>query len=402
MEIRVISAHGDYAIQPPSDEISVADLCALNRLPVNSVALYVRRREDAVTRPFAEILRPLSELEKTYSQLIIRPDRNINYESALPKEFDSDANESDVSGYIFRAVTAKGERGRLIQKGFTDAECREHVNRQVAAVVERYKSEFTEGHLVVGVSGGGDSNALLGALLAAGVPRGNLHPVMIMGVPDWDKGRKRAEALCESYGLTLRIYEAKEVSQILGMKAGRDWVDAFESVYPGVDVEVIGTLAIRRALSAEVERLGSGSIVTGLNLEDVLADGLMRVLEGKLPIPFPRRVIDGVSIFYPLYKCPKRILDGCFPKYSLENYEDRYPSHLNGRAIAYCFAQSINSLIPGLEFDLLSGLEKISSHWNSEELVYNATMEFSTLGPVSLEAQAKWRQYQVGERGSER
>lgn len=123
---------------------------------------------------------------------------------------------------------------------------------------------------------------------------------------------------------------------------------------------------------------------------------------GKLPIPFPRRVIDGVSIFYPLYKCPKRILDGCFPKYSLENYEDRYPSHLNGRAIAYCFAQSINSLIPGLEFDLLSGLEKISSHWNSEELVYNATMEFSTLGPVSLEAQAKWRQYQVGERGSER
>jgi RimJ/RimL family protein N-acetyltransferase len=49
--------------------------------------------------------------------------------------------------------------------------------------------------------------------------------------------------------------------------------------------------------------------------------------------PFPRRVVDGVSIFYPLYRCPKRILDGCFPKYSLENYENRYPSHLHGRAL---------------------------------------------------------------------
>jgi tRNA(Ile)-lysidine synthase TilS/MesJ len=402
MEIRVISAHGDYIIQPPSDEISVADLCVLNRIPVNSVALYVRGGENAVAKPFAETLKLLSELGKSFSQLIIRPDRNINYESALPKTIDSDVVETDVSSYMFRAATGKAEKGKLLQKGLSDVECREYVHRQVADVVSRFKAELTEQALIVGVSGGGDSNALLGALLAAGVPRSHLHPVMIMGVPDWDKGRSRAAALCESYGLTLKVYEAKDVSRVLGMKGGRDWVDAFEGTYPGVDVEVIGTLAIRRVLSSEAQNLGGGNIVTGLNLEDVLADGLMRVLEGKLPIPFPRRVIDGVSIFYPLYKCPKRILDGCFPKYSLENYEDRYPSHLNGRAIAYCFAQSLNSFIPGLEFDLLSGLEKISTHWSSAELVYNATMDFSTLGPVSLEAQAKWRQYQLGERSSER
>jgi hypothetical protein len=115
-------------------------------------------------------------------------------------------------------------------------------------------------------------------------------------------------------------------------------------------------------------------------------------------MPFPRRELDGVSIFYPLYHCPKRILDGCFPKYSLENYEDRYPSHLKGRAIAYGFAQSLNSLVPGLEFDLLNGLEKLSEQWGSSEMVYNPMMEFSTIGPISLDAQAKWRQYQLGER----
>jgi tRNA(Ile)-lysidine synthase TilS/MesJ len=393
MDIRLISAHGDFLIEAPSKTISIADLCVLNRIPISSVALYVRSGDGQVV-PFAGVFKSVGELEEAYDQLIIRPDRNISYGSALPARIRSDIVDSDVAGYIFRSPELGSEA--LIQKGFTDVECREYVHRQVTEVVERYGAEFKTAPVVVGVSGGGDSNALLGGLLAAGVPPENLHPVMIMGVPDWDKGRTRAESLCASYGVSIRIIEAAEVSHVLGLKPGRDWVDAFETTYPGVDVEIIGTLAIRRVLSSEAVRLGGGCIVTGLNLEDLLADGLMRILEGKMPMPFPRRVIDGVSIFYPLYKCPKRILDGCFPKYSLENYEDRYPSHLNGRAVAYCFAQSVNSFIPGLEFDLIKGLETLSSNWDEKEMVYNPTMDFSTMGAISLEAQAKWRQYQVG------
>lgn len=397
MEVRVISAHGDYSVQPPSEGISVADLCVLNRIPVNSVAIYGRRGDDDRLDPMADALKSIAELRKTYSELIIRPDRNISYDSALPRSIQSDITGSDVAGYFFRAP-GMGEdgNGHLIQKGFSDTECREYVNRQVADVVQRYPVEFKDKPLVVGVSGGGDSNALLGALVAAEVPLANIYAVMIMGVPDWDKGRHRAEALCASYGISLKVFEAMDVAVALGLKSGRDWVAAFEATYPGVDVEVIGTLAIRRVLSSEAKRLGGGSVVTGLNLEDVLADALMRVMEGKFPIPYPRRELDGIDIFYPLYKCPKRILDGCFPKYSLENYQDRYPSYLNGRAIAYYLAQSLNSLVPGLEFDLLSGLEKLSTHWPASEMVHNPIMGFSTMGSVSLEAQARWRQYQLG------
>ncbi|MEN9161461.1 MULTISPECIES: hypothetical protein [Xanthomonas] len=397
MEIRIISAHGDYLVQPPSEDISIADLCVLNKIPVNSVAIYGRRAGRDRVDPMADALKSIAELRETYLELIIRPDRNISYDSALPRSIDSDIAEGDVAAYFFRAPgVAEDGSGRLIQKGFSDAECRDYVNRQVAAVVQRYPTQFKRKPLVVGVSGGGDSNALLGALIAADVPRSNIHAVMIMGVPDWDKGRHRAEALCASYDISLKVFETAEVAIELGLKQGRDWVAAFEATYPGVDVEVIGTLAIRRILSSEVKRLSEGSVVTGLNLEDLLADALMRVMEGKLPIPFPRRELDGIDIFYPLYKCPKRILDGCFPKYSLENYQDRYPSHLNGRAITYYLAQSLNSLMPGLEFDLLAGLEKLSTHWSVTEMVHNPIMGFSTLGPVSLEAQAKWRQYQLG------
>lgn len=405
LRIKVISSHGDYSIEVPSDDISIADLCVLNRLPINSVALYVRWEPEGPAQPFARTLTRIGALRQSCHELIIRPDRNIQYEALFPRSIDSDVAEADIASYLFRAPAAVAQTpDKLLQKGFSETDCRDYVNTQVAAVVERYRAELAEQPVVVGVSGGGDSNALLGALLAGGVPHDQLHPVMIMGVPDWDKGRGRAEALCERYGLTLRVFESNEVSAVLGMRGGRDWVDAFERTYAGVDVEVIGTLAIRRVLSSEARRLGNGSIVTGLNLEDLLADGLMRVIEGKLPMPFPKRMIDGVSLFYPLYRCPKRILDGCFPRYSLENYESRYPSHLKGRAIAYGFAQALNALAPGLEFDMLNGLEKLSAQWDGAEMVYNPTMGFSTIGAVSLEAQAKWRQYQVGDisRGPER
>lgn len=395
MEIRVISAHGDYEILAPSKSFTLADICQLNRIPLASVAFYARRHGTDEVAPFADSLVEISELERQFSQVVIRPDRNIDYNKAMPAKVETDVGPEDVASYLFKPESPT-EEAKVIQKGFTAKECREYVDRQVARVVERYQDIMTHAPIVVGISGGGDSNALLGALIAAGVAKHNIRAVMIMGIPDWDKGRSRAQELCESYGVELRVYEAPEVSAVLGLKPGKDWVSGFEKTYPNVDVEVIGTLAIRRVLAAEATRLGTSVIVTGLNLEDLLADALMRILEGKVPLPFPKRVIDGISVIYPLYMCPKRILDGCFPKYSLENYEDRYPSRLDGRAIAYVLAQSMNPLIAGIEFDLLRGLERLSEQWDSDELTFNPAMGFSTIGTVSLEDQAKWRQYQIG------
>ncbi|QBG92196.1 hypothetical protein EYR26_12200 [Xanthomonas oryzae] len=395
MEIRIISAHGDYEVQLPSTNLTLAEICQLNRIPLSSAAFYSRRHDTGEVAPFADTLAKISELEQRFSQIVIRPDRNIDYNKVMPAAMETDVSPQDVTSYLFKSVSS--EEAKVIQKGFTAKECREYVDKQVARVVDRHQDIMRDAPIVVGISGGGDSNALLGALIAAGIAKENIRAVMIMGVPDWDKGRSRAQALCESYGIELRVYEADEVSAVLGLRPGKDWVSGFEKTYPGVDVEVIGTLAIRRVLAAEVARLGGNTIVTGLNLEDLLADALMRVLEGKLPLPFPKRVVDGISIVYPLYMCPKRILDGCFPKYSLENYEDRYPSHLDGRAIAYVLAQSMNPLMAGIEFDLLRGLERLSEQWNSDELAFNPGIGFATIGNVSLEDQAKWRQYQIGQ-----
>jgi hypothetical protein len=117
------------------------------------------------------------------------------------------------------------------------------------------------------------------------------------------------------------------------------------------------------------------------------------VMQGVLPLPFPRRTIDGITINYPLYQCPKKIIDGCYPKFSLENYEDRYPSILPGRAILYYMAQSMNTAIPGIEFDFLNGLQKLSETCSSEEFSRNPLFGFSTIGTVSLEQQKRWQNF---------
>lgn len=57
-----------------------------------------------------------------------------------------------------------------------------------------------------------------------------------------------------------------------------------------------------------------------------------------------------VRLWYPLYQCPKKIIDGCFPKYALQNYVACYQSHLYRRAVSQ-----------GVEYDLLRGYGNLSS-----------------------------------------
>lgn len=346
MHICVTTPHGRFEITNWAPENTVLEVCQLNRIPPSAISLYVER--DGELQLVTNLLAPVSAVVPPGANLVIRPDRNINYHEIIPETIVTDLSADDVSEYFF-----PNDSHSHLLKGLTSEECRQYVYDRVAAAVEEHGAGLHDGPVVVGVSGGGDSNILVGALLAAGVT--NIRPVMMMGIPDWDKGRERAEEICASHGVHLRVVESDEVGRLIGAAPGRNWVQAFEQTYPDVDLEMLGTLGVRLALTAIARECGSKIVVTGLNLEDLLGEALMCVLEGQTPLPYPRRRVGDVEIFYPLYKCPKKIIDGCFPKYSLANYEDRFPSHMRGRALAYYLAQSMNGLIPGIEFDLLDG-----------------------------------------------
>ena len=380
VEICVATPHGRFEITNWRPDNTIAELCQLNKIPPSAVSLYVET--DGQLHLTTNLLAPVSGLVPEGSNLVIRPDRNINYHEIIPSTVLTDVQDGDVSEYYFPRDSESH-----VLKGLSSKECQEYVYSRVAEAVAEFGEDLAVGPIVVGVSGGGDSNILVGALLAAGIT--NIQPVMMMGIPDWDKGRDRAEDICASHGVPIRIMESDEVGRLLGAKPGLNWVGSFEATYPDVDLEMLGTLAVRLVLSAVAKELGSKVVITGLNLEDLLGEALMCVLEGQRPLPYPRRKVGEVEIFYPLYKCPKKIIDGCFPKYSLANYEDRFPSRLRGRAIAYYLAQSMNGLVPGIEFDLLEGLRSISgTGWDS--MHEDPDLGFTVLRQIGPDAKKRW------------
>lgn len=382
MHISVITPHGRFHVNNWNEDNTILEICQLNRIPANAVSLYIE--QDGSRRLVTNLLTQVRDLVPPDADLTIRPDRNINYHEIIPETIITDVEPDDVSEYLF----PNNNRSCLLS-GLSSQECRDYVNSRVSSVIKNYGNDISDKPVVVGISGGGDSNALLGALVAAGVE--NLYPVMMMGIPDWDRGRHRAEAICAAHNIPLHVVESEQVGRLLGVAQGRNWVQAFEETYPDVDFEMLGTLAVRLVLGAVAKEQGSEIVITGTNLEDLLSEAFMCILEGQPPLPFPRRKVGNIDIFYPLYTCPKKIIDGCFPKYSLENYEDRFPSRLRGRALAYYLAQSMNTLVPGIEFDLLEGLRKMSRNWDSAH--DDPDLGFTVLRDISKESKDRWQAF---------
>ena len=106
--------------------------------------------------------------------------------------------------------------------------------------------------------------------------------------------------------------------------------------------------------------MGTSYICTGLNLEDVLCEELYRVSTGMKPAAIPARKIGDTTLVMPLWLCPKRIIDGCFPKYSLENYDARYPCFSLGRNMYYSVIYGLQSQYPGFIEQMARGFSELS------------------------------------------
>jgi hypothetical protein len=156
--------------------------------------------------------------------------------------------------------------------------------------------------------------------------------------------------------------EERDVKDLLGVPQDSvRLIDRFEREFTGDDFEFLGTLLIRLALCKRAREITTSFICTGLNLEDVLCENLCRISSGLAPAAVPARNIGGMILVLPLWLCPKRILDGCFPKFSLENYDARYPCFSLGRNLYYSIVYSIQSQFPGFVEQLARGFSKLSS-----------------------------------------
>ena len=362
-DIAIVTAHGRRRLTGAPNE-RLIDVLSRGGVPWSATAIYGTRR-GGDTELLPALGRRLDEL-RDFDEVLVYFNRNVNPFLFALGDFaatvagsDGGAGSRAASEYVYQMIDNDQATVSNHLVALTPQACRDIVADRIGDVVrDRLPGG---GDLVVGVSGGGDSNAMLDGLSKAAGDGLTIHPVIVKGIPDWDAGVPRAEALCAEYGLSLTVLEEREVRAMMGIPVdGVSLVERFEREFAGDDFEFLGTLIIRIALAAHAKRIGTSFIATGLNLEDVACEQLYRLTSGLKPTSMPERTIGETTLLMPLWMCPKRIIDGCFPKYALDNYEARYPCFSMGRNLYYSMAYTLQSTHPGSLEALVRGLSTIA------------------------------------------
>ncbi len=359
--IYLVSTHGRQGLEGRGDE-RMFDLLARHGIAWSAVSIYTGSGVPGeALRLCACLDRRLDDFAGV-ADVYIYFNRNVNPFIFSLSNFSvvPAADGAEATEYIYQRMDNQHGAASAYLKKLGVGECQATIAERVADAIRATVPAGSD--LVVGVSGGGDSNALLYALSQLAGHGLRIHPLIIMGIPDWDAGVPRARALCDAYGLTLTVMTEQEVKGLLGIAPDQlALIDRFEREFEGDDFEFLGTLLVRLALSKRARELGTRYICTGVNLEDVLCEALFRVSSGMQPAPFPARVIGDMTLVFPLWLCPKRIIDGCFPRLSLDNYESRYPCYSLGRNLYYSIVFAMQSQFPGHAEQLAHGLSELSA-----------------------------------------
>jgi hypothetical protein len=242
--------------------------------------------------------------------------------------------------------------------------------------------------IVVGYSGGGDSNLLLTALLRAGMKETQIVPTMVMGISDWDRQVDVAKNHCNELGLRLNLIKEEQAARLAKLDSVGNALTRFRREFPDTGKEFFGTWLLRKVLT-EVARLYHNSpVFIGTNREDVLAEALYLLAAGMPPLPFPVREIDGIQFVSPLFKLPKKVIDGAYPSYSIKNYLNRDESDDRGRSIFYYLVYMMQDCLPGVDLTLLQGLRQLCSQ---ENLVWDDELADHVLRTDTGDAKESWK-----------
>lgn len=383
----LITTHGRITIAPLNANETLFELITRAGIPWSAISAFSSQPDgELVLLP--SLNTPFSSMRDS-TEILLHFNRNVNPElfNILNYDIARAENGPEVSSYLYQQIDNDTGTVQHILKGLSQAECQDLVRQHVHAFIADNFSPGTS--FVIGISGGGDSNAMLMGMTSFDAFDISIQPVILKGVADWDAGVPRAQTLCQAYGLDLRVVNEEEVRTICGIRNDQDLLQSYEASFPGDDFEFLGTFLIRRVLSHVAAETGS-VVCTGLNFEDILAECLYRLCSGKPPLPFPVRQLQSVQFSYPLWMTPKKIIDGCFPKLSVDNYDMRYPCFSAGRNLYYMMAYMLQSKFPGSAERLVKGMRELVDG-QSDDLVVSELFGSILNENISLEASERFK-----------
>ncbi len=355
--ISLVTAHGIQDI-PCREDQRIIDALIEHQIPWSAISLYQRSRLGGPYVATTGLDKRISEFPpdvEIYAFYQRNVDPFIFRISDLAIAASLDGSETTTE-FLYRNSVAPSEGSHVLKK-FSAEECRAAVRSSVHRTLSAHLQDGEK--LVVGVSGGGDSNALLHALSTFTDFRLDVHPVILKGLPEWDSGVARANELCEAYGYKLTVIEEREIRKLLSLPSHTKSLPShFSHHYPEEDFEFFGVYLIGAALVHTASGIGARYVCKGANLEDLLGDSLYMLMNGINPRTLPVYRYRDKLMITPLWLLPKKIIDGCFPEQALTNYRERHACTATGRSLAYQISYSILSQYPQVAERILRGMAR--------------------------------------------
>ena len=344
------------------NSLTLEETLHINRIPGNLFQGYVFYNGEKL-KPIPLNTRPIDFPENT--KIILQCIRNTDLRQVLPqKTFYKKTNNPVVA---------------LHDLNFGEHECTETIHELNAdsarKIVEDKVFNFMTEHssaakIVAGISGGGDSNTLVRSLKKTSVDSGNRKEIICFTLvfdPIWPaSAAERAMELCRENNVQHVVCSNKEIENLLGMQRNlKDFYVEFSQNFGDNTSHFFATYLISLIARKLCHKHKTNEYCLGFNREDVLAELLFSLMNGYKPLAFPIRTFGKIKLLMPLWEIPKIILDACYPKYSIENYQERMDTTTFQRSIIYYLAHSIDDIYNNLGLSLMYGMQKIlKNNWS--------------------------------------
>ncbi len=350
--------HGNHVLTGGPDD-TVATVLRDAGVPLSAVWTYVNDGEDPSDRPAVRFVPGFTPLGQLQSEVRARVNRNIDL-VGLSRLAPSRAQEAAEATTEWAFPGVGGGAYERTEATLGQEDCVAIVREAVCRALDAWPQGVAR-RLLVGISGGGDSNVMLTALLQSQrLAPGDVVPVVVCG-PNMGQDLQIAHELCDELDCPLTPIDQRDAARLAGIYSVESFFLAFEKHYPDADADFARTWLLRRTLAAAARERGIPAVAIGANREDLLSEGFLRLARGLAPMPAPFRRIGGEMFVYPMCEVPKKIGDGAYPRRSMDNYETRTPSVAAGRSAFYQLAYLLADHLPGMDMTLLAGFNRLGT-----------------------------------------
>jgi len=229
---------------------------------------------------------------------------------------------------------------------------------------------------VVGLSGGRDSVAFLKLLERCRDRIGTfpLTAVTVTGLPDWEEPATfgAAKAVAESLGVNQVLVDEAAIRETFALR--RSFHEVMQDVVGGDSrqmVMVITHHVMRRMIEIEGQKQGVGTVVLGLNGDDLMASIVTWLTSGFVMGSIPKRIIGDLEYVFPLFRITKKeltlYLELVAPDLNRQGTPGRFTTGPQERSMAYALTDHLYDLWPGIDYYVFEAFRSFAERMGKAE-----------------------------------